>query len=356
MKKNILAMKDVKVYRKNKKNVLNIEDFSMKAGEIVAVVGPNGAGKSTFFQVVNLLLPFEGKMKLFGENVDNTNKIELRRRCSYVFQEMLLLKDTVFNNIAKSLYFRGLSKSEAAIKVNSILKEFSCEHLADRSAYSLSGGEAQRVCIARAMVSDPELLILDEPSASLDAQMKSEMISSIKNIAEEKGISVILVSHNFSDVLHFAERAVVMFEGNLVQDCTPEFLMRRPADERTAKLVNMDNIIPCKIDVHKKIVKLQDDLEFLYPYSIKESYSKCCIPGDCVKIRSMDFFTQNTSEVVLEGIVENILPDIGTSYVIVRCKDQAIVVRVPKYHIVSDNIKKNKLVKITFSSLDTHLI
>lgn len=356
MEANILTMRNIKVHRKNRKNVLDVKDFSMKAREIIAVVGPNGAGKSTFFQVVNLLLPFEGEMKLFGENIDNTNKTKLRRRCSYVFQDMLLLKDTVFNNIAKSLYFRGISKNEAAIKVNSILKEFNCEHLANRSAYSLSGGEAQRVCIARAMVSDPELLLLDEPSASLDAQMKSEMIRSIKNIAKERGIAVILVSHNFSDVLHFAERSVVMFDGKLVQDCTPEELMRKPADERTAKLVGMDNIISCKIDHSKKSIKLWDGIEFLYPYNIKNSASKCCIPGDCIKIHGIDFFTKKTSQITAEGIVENILPDIGTSYVIVRCKHQPIVVRIPKYHIVNDNIEKNKPVKITFSSLDTHVI
>lgn len=355
MEENILSMKNVIVNRKNKKNVLNIENFSMKAGEIIAVVGPNGAGKSTFFQVINLLITFDGELKLFGENVENSNKTKLRRRCSYVFQEMLLLKDTVFNNVAKSLQFRGLSKTEISERVNKVLKDFECEHLANRSAYRLSGGEAQRVCIARAMVTEPELLLLDEPSASLDAQMRSEMIRHIREVAEERGIAVILVSHNFSDVLRFAQRAVVMFDGNLVQEAVPEVLMRKPVNERTARLVGIDNIIPCKVDCDN-VINLPNGIKFSYHCSIDKSVSNCCIPGECIKIYDKDFSTTEISMVVMEGVIKKIFPDIGNYYVIVQCKGLIINIRVSKEYIVDNNIEENKFVKIAFSSLDTHLI
>lgn len=356
MEENILSMKNVIVHRKNKENVLNIENFSMNAGEIVAVVGPNGAGKSTLFQVINLLISFSGEMKLFGENVGDSNKTKLRRRCSYVFQEMLLLKDNVFNNVAKALQFRGTPKNEINERVNRVLKDFQCDHLINRAVYSLSGGEAQRVCIARAMVTEPELLLLDEPSASLDAQMRSEMIKNIKEIAEEKGIAVILVSHNFSDVLHFAKRAVVMFDGKFVQDNVPETLMRKPVNEKTAKLVGIDNIIPCNIDYNKNFISLSNGVKFSYAHSIVKSANKCCIPGECIKIYNSDFLTAESSMVVIDGIVKNIFPDIGSYYVVVQCKDQIMNVRISKEHIVYNDIRENKLVKLVFSAKDIHLI
>lgn len=356
MEEKILSMKNIIVNRKNKKNVLNIENFSMKAGEIIAVVGPNGAGKSTLFQVINLLTPCSGELKLFGENVQASNKTKLRRRCSYVFQEMLLLKDTVFNNVAKSLQFRGFSKSEISERVNKVLKDFNCEHLSNRSAYSLSGGEAQRVCIARAMVTEPELLLLDEPSASLDAQVKSEMIRHIKAVAEEKGIAAILVSHNFSDVLHFAQRAVVMFDGKFVQDGLPEVIMRKPVNERTARLVGIDNIIPCKVDCDNNFINLHNGIKFSYPYNIDKTVSNCCIPGECIKIYDRNFSITEASMISIEGVVKKMFPDIGTYYVIVQCKGQIINIRVSRDYVIDNNIKENKFVKIVFSCLDTHLI
>lgn len=352
MEETILSMKNVIV---NRKNMLNIENFSMKAGEVIAVVGPNGAGKSTFFQVINLLIPFSGELELFGENVKNSDKTKLRRRCSYVFQEMLLLKDTVFNNVAKSLQLRGLSKSEISEKVNKILKDFKCEHLANRSAHKLSGGEAQRICIARAMVTEPELLLLDEPSASLDAQMRSEMIRQIKEVAEEKGIAVILVSHNFSDVLHFAQRTVVMFGGRFVQDDLPEVLMRKPVNEKTARLVGIDNIIPCKVECNN-FINLSNGIKFSYPFGIDNSVSNCCIPGECITIHDSNFLTNEVTKIVMTGIIKKILPDIGTYYVVVQCKEQIINVRISKEFISFNSIKENKLVKLVFSVEDLHFI
>ncbi|AGK98270.1 energy-coupling factor ABC transporter ATP-binding protein [Clostridium pasteurianum] len=356
MEESILSMKNVIVNRKARKNVLNIDNFSMKAGEIIAVVGPNGSGKSTLFQVINLLIPCNGELKLFGESVKNSNKIKLRRRCSYVFQEMLLLKDTVFNNVAKALQFRRLSNIEINERVHRVLREFECEHLAERQSYCLSGGEAQRVCIARAMVTEPDLLLLDEPSASLDAGMKSEMIRHIKKVAEEKGIAVILVSHNFSDVLHFAERAVVMFDGKFVQDEIPEVLMRRPANEKIAKLVGIDNILSCNIDYENNSISLDNGIKFSYPYNMKKNVRNLCIPGECIKIYDSDFSTNEVSKIVLEGSIKKILPDIGSYYVIVQCEGQNINVRVSREYIIDNNIKEGKSVKITFSSFDVHII
>jgi len=357
MGENILSMKNVIVNRKNRKNVLNIENFSMKAGEIIAVVGPNGAGKSTFLQANNLLIHFDGEIKLFGENIENSNKTKIRRRCSYVFQEMLLLKDTVFNNVAKSLQFRGFSKSEISEKVNKVLKDFECEHLANRSAHKLSGGEAQRVCIARAMVTEPEILLLDEPSASLDAQMRSEMIRHIKEVAEERGIAVILVSHNFSDVLYFAQRVIVMFDGRIIQDDKPETLMHKPINKDVAKLVGMDNIISCNIKCgdKKSFVRLNNDISFIYPKEISENVDTLCISGDCINIYDESFFYENKEWVIFKGTIDMIIPDIGSYKIKINLENQTLIARVLRNNI-GNKIYKSSLIKLAFKLDDVNFI
>ncbi|MBP2663907.1 MAG: Polyamine-transporting ATPase, partial [Firmicutes bacterium] len=151
----MLEIADIKVFR-NKRQTLIIETLSIAAGEIVAIVGPNGAGKSTLLQLINMHLSYKtGKMVLFGEDVAGADKHSLRLRSSMVFQEAMLLDDTVFDNVALALRFRGMAEREIQAKVNKALEDFHCAHLATRMARKLSGGEAQRVCLARALVYEP---------------------------------------------------------------------------------------------------------------------------------------------------------------------------------------------------------
>lgn len=357
MTEYVLNMSNVIVDTKIRKKVLNIKNFAMRRGELVAVVGPNGAGKSTFLQAINLLKSWQGEMRLFGQDVCNADKTLFRRRSALVFQEMLLLNDTVYNNVARGLRFRGVSESEIKTKVYKALSDFCCDHLADRFARSLSGGEAQRVCIARALVTDPELLLLDEPSASLDVAMRNELIQKIRQIAEERGISVILVSHNFTDVLLFAERAVAMFDGSIVQDDKPETLMRRPVNNEVARLVGMDNILPCSIEQVKEesIVRLNNNLKFIYPKKLNEKNNLCCISGDSIQIFDDSVLIEQQEWVVFEGTVKEVSPDIGSYRVVVELVDQILIARVSRMSI-KGKIFKNALIKLLFKLEDVHFI
>ena len=150
---------------------------------------------------------YNGEIELFGHSVGNANKTWLRRRSALVFQDTLLLNDTVFNNVAKVLKFRGIPSNQIKQKVHSALATLGCDHLVNRPARLLSGGEAKRVCIACGLVADAELLLLDEPSAFLDIGIRAEIIDKIRQVAQTRGITVILVSHNFTDILNFADRS-----------------------------------------------------------------------------------------------------------------------------------------------------
>ncbi|MHC1682768.1 MAG: ATP-binding cassette domain-containing protein [Clostridiaceae bacterium] len=306
---NVVSMSNVFVDTKIRKKVLDIKNFTMKRGELVAIVGPNGAGKSTFLQAINLLKPWQEELKLFGKNVDSFNETFFRRRSSLVFQKTLLLNETVFNNVA------------------------------------------------RALVTDPELLLLDEPSASLDVAMRSELIEKIRQLAEERGISVVLISHNFSDVLHFADRAVVMFDGNIIQDDNPEVIMRKPVNEKVAKLVGMDNIISCKVNRinNNNVVTLETIISFVHMWDISEKVTKCCIPGDCIYIYHDNLIDKKHNWIVLEGIIDRILPDVSGYKLKVKVSDQIINSRILKSSMDS-KIYKSASIKLAFNLDDVHFI
>jgi tungstate transport system ATP-binding protein len=351
-------MQQVSVPNKRGKNVLSIEKFAVRPGELVAILGPNGAGKSTLLRTINLLQKYNGEMQLFGQDVRNTNKTLLRRRSALVFQETLLLDDNVFNNVARVLKFRGTPTHKIKQKVHTALATFGCDHLAHRSARSLSGGEAKRVCIACGLVADSELLLLDEPSASLDVGIRAQVIEKIRQWAEARESAVILVSHNFTDILHFAERAIALFNGCIVQDDKLEVLIRQPANEQLARLVGMDNIIPCQVkqDYGGCWIKLANSIEFLYPGKVKTPITACCLSGDVFDLHDKSSTVSPKPEVVtIEGWVERILQGIGTSTLRVKVGEQTLIARLPRNHI-SGNVHLHEIIKLTFNPTDAHFV
>lgn len=354
---HILEMRNVTFDRGTRKNVLNIEGFTLHRGELAAVVGPNGSGKSTFLRVINLLHTYRGEITLFGQKAQSGDKTILRRRSAMVFQEALLLNDTVFNNVALALRFRGIAAGDIKEKVYKALADFRCDHLADRSARALSGGEAQRVSIARAIVTDPDLLLLDEPFASLDAGARGELIEEIRQLAEARGISALLVSHNFTDVLYFAERAIAIFGGRIVQDSTPEVLMRRPVNEQMARLVGMENVIPCHIEQKSQgpFIRLANGIGFLYSGKVSGQGTKCCIPGDALQLSDDCSLQEQEPKVMIEGIVERVTPEVGTYRIVVKSGEYTLRARVPRNHI-ADTVHSQAKITLALNPAEVHVI
>lgn len=349
-------MRDVTVCRGRAK-VLHIDVFAMKPGELVALVGPNGSGKSTLLQTLNLLQPFHGEMRLFGEVTTETNQAGLRRRCAMVFQDALLLEGTVFDNLAWPLRFRSIGAAAIRLRVYEALELFGCAHLAGRSAQQLSGGEGQRVCIARALVTNPELLLLDEPFSSLDVAMRSAMMEKIRSIAQSKGITVLMVSHNFSDVLYFAERAVALFSGRILQDDTPETLLRRPVDERVARLVGMDNILPCRIarEDGRFWVTLSGGVRFAFLGAGAVSPSFLCLPGDALLLGAEPKAKADHTGVWLEGIIERIVPGIASCCILLRSGDLLLRVRLPRER-VAGQLYQGERQAVWFDAAKAHFV
>ncbi len=191
----LVQAKDLRVVR-NGRLVLAVESFSLARGQTVAVMGPNGAGKSTFLLALSGLVPLaQGEVWFAGRRLQGRRDLSLRRRMALVLQTPLLLDASVFDNVALGLRYRHLPRQDVRQRALYWLKRLGVAHLARRRAHQLSGGEAQRVSLARAFALQPELLLLDEPFSALDAPSRQRLLAEVRALLAEERVSTILVTH-----------------------------------------------------------------------------------------------------------------------------------------------------------------
>jgi tungstate transport system ATP-binding protein len=221
--------------RRGARAALEVEALQIQRAEVLALVGPNGAGKSTLLLALAGLIPLEEGRIWFGERrMEDWDPLEYRRRISFVFQEPLLLDLTVAENVALGLAFRGIPKAEAKTRSNLWLQRLGIGSLAQRRAAELSGGEAQRVSLARALVLEPELLLLDEPFAALDPPSRAGLIDDLSALLERERRTTIVVTHDLKEATRLADRIGVVVGGRLRQVGTARQIKARPSDPEVA--------------------------------------------------------------------------------------------------------------------------
>lgn len=203
--------------------------FEIQDGEFVAVIGHTGSGKSTLIQMLNgLLKPTSGKVFVDGVEVGSSKKElkEVRGKVGIVFQypEYQLFEETVEKDVAFGPRNQGLKDDEIAVRVKNAIEDMGLcyEEIKDMSPFELSGGQKRRVAIAGVLAMEPEVLILDEPTAGLDPKGRDEILDQIKKLHEEKHITIILVSHSMEDVAKYVDRIIVMNQGEAMFDGTPK--------------------------------------------------------------------------------------------------------------------------------------
>jgi tungstate transport system ATP-binding protein len=230
----LLELRDV-VVRRDKRQVLDIEALSVQKGEVLALVGPNGAGKSSLLlTLARLLQPERGELLWNNEPYKQHSALAYRRRIALVLQEALLLDTSVFENVAIGLRYRGLPSSLVNENVNKWLVRVGLEALRQRNGARLSGGEAQRVSLARAFAINPELLLLDEPFSSLDSPTRLRLLDDLKAILAETGTTTVIVTHDLKEAAYLASRVAVMLNGRLVQIGLPQQVFSHPASPDVA--------------------------------------------------------------------------------------------------------------------------
>jgi ABC-type sulfate/molybdate transport systems ATPase subunit len=238
----VLTLRDVRQTRGGRE-VLAIDELDVPAGERLAVLGPNGAGKTTLLRLLaGLEPPAAGSVEIDGVPVHDAN-LDFRRRIGYATQRPGLLSTTVIRNVELPLRWRGLDGPSRRRAALAALDRLNVAGLADRKALSLSGGEAQRVSLARAFALQPQLLLLDEPAAGLDAEARRAFLDDLEPALGDRATTVVHVSHRADEALRLADRVMVLVDGGIRQLSDPAGLVRRPVDATVARLVGYENVL-----------------------------------------------------------------------------------------------------------------
>jgi putative ABC transport system ATP-binding protein len=201
----------------NEKILVEDVNFEVRTGEVLAIVGPSGAGKSSLLRLLNRLdEPTSGTVYLEGTDYRQIAPRELRRRLGLVNQRPFLFPGTVEQNLQFGPLQRGESLSKDA--VDELLSEVGLKGYASRNVANLSGGEAQRVSVARTLANSPLILLLDEPTSALDETSKREVEASIQRVVRDQGLTCILVTHDTAQAARLAARALVLESGHVVRN------------------------------------------------------------------------------------------------------------------------------------------
>jgi ABC-type sulfate/molybdate transport systems ATPase subunit len=232
---SVLSLNGIR-HRRGGREVLEIDRLDLAAGERLAVLGPNGAGKTTLLRLMaGLEAPASGTVEIDGVRTVHADAA-LRRRIGFATQRAGLLSTSVLRNVELPLRWRGVGREARRAAALAALLRLGVAHLADRPAPALSGGEAQRVSLARALALEPRLLLLDEPAAGLDAEARRSFLDDLAGLLADRAVTVVHVSHRADEALRLADRVAVLVDGAVHQLDEP------------SRIVGYDNVLLARID------------------------------------------------------------------------------------------------------------
>mgnify|MGYP002622663577 CR=1 FL=1 len=221
--------------------------FSVNEGELVALLGPSGGGKTTVLRMIGgLEVPSEGDIYIRGARV---NDIPVQKRnIGFVFQNYALFKTmSVFDNIAFGLTVKKWRKPDIAARVEELVALLELKGLENRFPHQLSGGQRQRVAIARALAPKPDLLLLDEPFAAVDAKIRQELRQWLVRLHHDLKLTTLFVTHDQEEAMEVSSRIVIFSKGNLEQIGTPREVYEQPANEFVARFIGVMNVLELEV-------------------------------------------------------------------------------------------------------------
>lgn len=282
--KTVLEVKDL-VVRRSGRTILNIDHVAVNEGEVLTVIGPNGAGKSTLLlSLAQLIQPDEGQILFRGKTLKTKDSLAFRRRIGLVLQDPLLLDTSVINNVTTGLRFHKVSRGERKQIARDWLEQFGIGRLENRPAKELSGGEAQRVSLARAFALNPDVLLLDEPFSALDAPTRAKLLADFQAMLARVAMTTCLVTHDMDEAMALGDQVAVLLDGHLQQVGRPDNVFSKPANVDVADFVGIDTTVAGKVvadDNGQVIIDVKGlNLEAVGQASVGRSVLVCMRPED----------------------------------------------------------------------------
>jgi len=239
-------------------------NLQINEGEFVAIIGPTGSGKSTLIQHFNgLLRPTKGQVIIDGVPINkDTNLKFIRKKIGMVFQypENQIFSETIYDELAFGLRNYGCPEDEIREKIEKAIGKMGISYLSlERSPLYLSGGEMRRIAIASILAMEPEVFVLDEPLANLDPQGRKELLTEIDTLNKNEFLTVIIISHDLSEIARYANRIIVLNEGKIIMDGVPKEIFKD-----VEKLIEISLGVPQIVEVLYALYKRGADI----PYNI----------------------------------------------------------------------------------------
>lgn len=253
-----LSLKNISKKYKDKEILKNIS-FDIKEGELVCILGPSGCGKTTLLNIIGgFISDFSGDVLLSDENINNIPPE--KREIATVFQSYgLFTHKNVIDNVSYGLKLLKIDKNTRENRAKEMLEKVGLASYEKKKIKELSGGEQQRVAIARSMVLNPKLLLLDEPLSNLDVHLRDVMRKEIKKIQKQFGVTMIIVTHDQEDAFKLADRVIVINEGHIEQIGTPEELYKEPKNNFISSFIGENNIIDENLVIRPEEISIKLD-------------------------------------------------------------------------------------------------
>ncbi|MDD3364432.1 MAG: phosphate ABC transporter ATP-binding protein [Syntrophomonas sp.] len=233
------------IKRYGQREVLHIDELTIPRQKICAILGPNGSGKTTLMRIMALLTRNDtGKVDVLGEDIHwgKEQLLKLRRQMTMVTQTSFMFEGSVYDNVAFGLKVRGKKQREIRPAVEKSLQLLGMSAFIAADARNLSGGERQKVAIARALAVEPRVLFLDEPTANIDPQSAVEIEHHVQFINRELGTTIILVTHNLFQARRLADEVFFMWDGKMVEQGSAKEIFEQPQDERTRSFLSGETV------------------------------------------------------------------------------------------------------------------
>lgn len=304
---NIVKLENI---YKNYHNIQVLEDINIeiKKGTSTALVGPTGSGKTVLLRLIDLLeKPSSGTVYFEGidANTSPNMRLKIRRQIGMVFQKPLAFKASVYDNVAYGLKIRG-DKKNIETRVKETLETIGLKGYENRNALKLSGGETQRLALARALITDPKLLLLDEPTANLDPISTKKMEELILKINSEFETTLLMTTHDLSQGQKLADRMIILTDGRVLQSGKPDEIFRKPKNKFVADFVGIENVMSGEAEeVGDGLVSIKTDSITIFTLTEKRGNVNFSIRPDEITISKEKIKTSARN--TIQGEVQEII-------------------------------------------------